>query len=51
MALNDWNNKIADLINSGLSDEEISDYFDANDAIPLIRDYCAEVSPPGLRRN
>ncbi len=40
--MRDWNEKIADLMNHGLNDEEVTDYFTADEAISFIRDYCAQ---------
>jgi hypothetical protein len=34
-----WDAKIADLLNHGLNDEEIADYFTAEQACNFIRDY------------
>jgi hypothetical protein len=34
-----WDGKFADLLNHGLNDEEISDYFTAEQACNFIRDY------------
>ena len=42
MPLEEWDSKIADLINHGLSDDEIPDYFDASEAMQFIRDYGAK---------
>ncbi len=39
--LPDWDAKIADLFNHGLNDEEISDYFTAEQACNFIGDYSA----------
>jgi len=41
MGLPGWDEKIADLFNHGLDDEEISDYFTAEQACNFIRDYSA----------
>jgi hypothetical protein len=38
-----WDEKIADLMNHGLSDEEIPDYFDSVQACNFIRDYSARL--------
>ncbi len=38
-----WDEKIADLMNHGLSDEEIPDYFDSAQACNFIRDYSARL--------
>jgi hypothetical protein len=42
VALQEWDNRIADLMNCGLSDEEIPEYFNATEASQFIRDYCAK---------
>jgi hypothetical protein len=43
IALRIWDEKIADLMNHGLNDEEITEHFNSEQAMSFIRDYCAQL--------
>ncbi len=42
-ALPIWDEKLADLMNHGLNDEEIPNYFNSEQAMSFIRDYSAQL--------